>query len=30
MTYARALNDAQAEGRWLNAATTPTGVCRAR
>ena len=23
MTYARALNDAQAEGRWLNAATTP-------
>jgi aspartate beta-hydroxylase len=22
MTYARALNDAQAEGRWLNAATT--------
>ncbi len=24
LTYARALNDAQAEGRWLNAATTPT------
>jgi aspartate beta-hydroxylase len=26
MTYARALNDAQAEGRWLNAATTPAGL----
>jgi aspartate beta-hydroxylase len=26
MTYARALNDAQAEGRWLNAATTPVGL----
>jgi aspartate beta-hydroxylase len=26
MTYARALNDAQAEGRWLNAATTPTAL----
>ena len=29
MTYARALNDAQAEGRWLNAATTPAAL-RAR
>jgi aspartate beta-hydroxylase len=26
MTYARALNDAQAEGRWLNAATTPSAL----
>ena len=26
MTYARALNDAQAEGRWLNAATTPAAL----
>jgi aspartate beta-hydroxylase len=26
MTYARALNDAQAEGRWLNAATTPNAL----
>ena len=26
MTYARALNDAQAEGRWLNAATTPPAL----
>lgn len=26
MTYARALNDAQAEGRWLNAATTPVAL----
>ncbi|HYJ40769.1 MAG TPA: aspartyl/asparaginyl beta-hydroxylase domain-containing protein [Steroidobacteraceae bacterium] len=26
MTYARALNDAQGEGRWLNAATTPAGL----
>lgn len=26
MTFARALNDAQAEGRWLNAATTPAAL----
>jgi aspartate beta-hydroxylase len=26
MMYARALNDAQAEGRWLNAATTSPGL----
>jgi aspartate beta-hydroxylase len=26
MTYARALNDAQAEGRWLNASTTPVAL----
>jgi len=26
MTYARALNDAQAEGRWLNASTTPSAL----
>jgi aspartate beta-hydroxylase len=26
MTYARALNDAQAEGRWLNASTTPAAL----
>ena len=26
MMYARALNDAQAEGRWLNAATTSAGL----
>jgi aspartate beta-hydroxylase len=26
MTYARALNDAQAGGRWLNAATTPAAL----
>jgi aspartate beta-hydroxylase len=26
LTYARALNDAQAEGRWLNASTTPAAL----
>jgi len=26
MTYARALSDAQSEGRWLNAATTPAAL----
>jgi len=26
MAYARALNDAQAEGRWLNASTTPAAL----
>ena len=26
MTFARALNDAQAEGRWLNAETTPAAL----
>jgi len=26
MTFARALNDAQSEGRWLNAATTPAAL----
>jgi aspartate beta-hydroxylase len=26
MTYARALNDAQLEGRWLNASTTPVAL----
>jgi len=26
MTYARALNDAQTEGRWLNATTTPAAL----
>ncbi|MES1263713.1 MAG: aspartyl/asparaginyl beta-hydroxylase domain-containing protein [Peristeroidobacter soli] len=26
MTYARALSDAQSEGRWLNAATTPPAL----
>jgi tetratricopeptide (TPR) repeat protein len=29
MTYARALNDAQAEGRWLDAATTPAALQKA-
>jgi len=29
LTYARALNDAQAEGRWLNEATTPAALHRA-
>jgi len=29
MMFARALNDAQAEGRWLNAATTPAALLTA-